>query len=434
MRGGGLASFGFLWAFALLSHQMSYGVARASLLDAGLTLAALTVMAVPAAPLLGLLAALHLATVVQHLPTVYNHWYFGGLVSLTLLLASGAAWWRGRGAPTRADAVLPAAFMPAARWGLLLLYFLSGLHKLNADFFDPAVSCAPVLYQGLRAGVPVLPDAPVMGPLAIGLTVLLELGLPVLLLVRRTRRAGVAAGILFHVLMAAAGYPRFSAIGLALLVLFVPSLPRPGPAFRGAAVATLLVAALLVPEQRDALFLWATLGLCGGLRALCLVPAADDPGEGPVSWRPALPALLGPALILCSGVTPYLGLGTDRALSMYSNLRTEGGRSNHFLIPADVQMASYQRDLVGLLESNAAPLARLAADRMLIPWAELRARLTEATSSSGRVSLTYLRNGRRFEVGSAASDSLLALPVSRFALKFLRFRPVESAGPRRCSV
>lgn len=412
---------------------MSYGVARASLPDAGLTLAALAVMVLPAAPLLGLLAALHVATVVQHLPAVYNHWFFGGLVSLTLLLASGAAWWRGRGVPPRAGAILPAAFAPAARWSLLLLYFLSGLHKLNADFFDPVVSCAPVLYRGLRAGVPLLPDAPVMGPLVIGLTVLLELGLPVLLLVPRTRRIGVAAGILFHVLMAAAGYPRFSATGLALLALFLPSLPRPGPAFRAAAVATLLVAALLVPDHRDALFLWATLGLCGGLLALCLVPAAGDPGKRAM-WRPALPAMLGPALILCSGVTPYLGLATDRAFSMYSNLRTEGGRSNHFLIPAQWQIASYQRDLVALLESNAPPLARLASDRMVIPWAELRARLTEATASPGRVSLTYLRNGRRYEVGSAASDSVLALPVSRLGLKFMRFRPVEPAGPRRCSV
>ncbi|HSE53456.1 MAG TPA: hypothetical protein VLB00_14800, partial [Gemmatimonadales bacterium] len=167
---------------------MAYGVARASLLDAGLTLAALAVMVLPATPLLGLLAALHVATVVQHLPAVYNHWFFGGLVSLTLLLASLAAWWRGRGSGTRAGDLLPVAFAPAARWSLLLLYFLSGLHKLNADFFDPVVSCASVLYRGLRAGLPVLPDAPVMDPLAIGLTVLLELGLPVLLLVRRTRR------------------------------------------------------------------------------------------------------------------------------------------------------------------------------------------------------------------------------------------------------
>ena len=65
---------------------MAYGVVRASLLDAGLTLAALGAMVLPTAPLLGLLSALHVATVVQHLPEVYNHWFFGGLVSLTLLL------------------------------------------------------------------------------------------------------------------------------------------------------------------------------------------------------------------------------------------------------------------------------------------------------------------------------------------------------------
>jgi hypothetical protein len=412
---------------------MAYGVARASLLDAGLTLAALAVMLLPAPPLLGLLAALHVATVVQHLPAVYNHWFFGGLVSLALLLAFLGAWWRGQGSWGRAGDLLPAAFAPAARWSLLLLYFLSGLHKLNADFFDPAVSCASVLYRGLRAGLPVLPDGPVMGPLAIGITVLLELGLPLLLLVPRTRRIAVVAGICFHVLMAAAGYPRFSATGLALLVLFLPSLPRPGPAFRAAAVAALLAASMLVPAQRDALFVWATLGLCGGVLALCFVPAGDD-REGAVSLRPALPALLGPSLILFAGLTPYLGLGTDRALSMYSNLRTEGGRSNHFLIPAGLQMASFQRDLVAVLGSSAAPLARLAADRMLIPWAELRARLTEATISSGRVSLTYLRNGRRYEVGSAATDSALALPVSRLPRKFIRFRAVEAEGPRRCSV
>ena len=413
---------------------MAYGVARASLLDTGLTLAALAVMVLPTAPLLGLLAALHVGTVVQHLPEVYNHWYFGGLVSFTLLLAFGAVWWRARGGGPRAGEALPAAFAPAARWSLLLLYGLSGLHKLNRDFFDPVVSCASVLYRGLRAGLPVLPDAPVMGPLAIGLTLAVELGLPVLLLVSRTRRSGVAAGILFHLLMAAAGYPRFSATGLALLVLFLPSLPRPAPAFRIGAVATLLAAAMLVPEQRDNLFLWATLGFCGGLLALCFVPGDPNSPHRAVAWRPALPAMLGPALILFSGLTPYLGLGTERALSMYSNLRTEGARTNHFLIPAGLQLAPYQADLVEPLQSSSAPLARLASDRMVIPWAELRARLTEATRSSGPVSLTYLRGSRRHETGSAASDSLLALPVSILQLKFMRFRAVERAGPRRCSV
>jgi hypothetical protein len=62
---------------------------------------------------------------------------------------------------------------------------------------------------------------------AIGGTLLLELGLPVLLLFPRTRLAGVLLAVPFHVALGLAGYPRFSALCLALLLLF---LPPPAPA------------------------------------------------------------------------------------------------------------------------------------------------------------------------------------------------------------
>jgi hypothetical protein len=414
---------------------VAYGAARASALDTGLTLAAVAVMALPASELLAILAAFHVAAVVQHLPTVYNHWYVSGLVSLTLLLAWVAAWWRARGGGGM-ERSLANTFAPAARWCLLLLYTISGFHKLNADFFDPVVSCASVLYQGLRAGVPGLPDWPVMGPISIALTIFVELGLPVLLLVPRTRRIGACIAIVFHVTMALAGYPRFSAAGIALLVFFLPRLPLPGVAVRTAAVAILLAVSRLAPAHRSTLFLWVTLGLCGVLLVLTLVPSRTVSGEGrAMPLRPTLPAILGPALILLSGVGPYVGLGTHRALGMYSNLRTEGGRSNHFLLPASLQIFSYQRDLVQVLRSSAPLLAQLADQGKVIPWIELRARLTEVTPRSGPgVSVTYLRGGKRYDVGSASDDSLLALPVSRFHRKFLRYRAAELAGPRRCTV
>jgi len=430
-----LAPFGFLWAFAVLHHQVAYGAARASALDTGLTLAALAVMVLPASPLLAILAAFHVATVVQHLPAVYNHWYVSGLVSLTLLLAWLAAWWRVRGGGGM-ERSLAETFAPPARWCLLLLYPISGFHKLNADFFDPAVSCASVLYQSLRAGVPGLPDWPVMGPISIGFTILVELGVPVLLLLPRTRRIGVCIAILFHVTMALAGYPRFSAAGIALLVFFLPRMPLPGPALRIGAVAILLAVSKLAPDHRSTLFMWATLGLCGVLFVLTLMPSRTGADGSPaMSLRPALPAILGPVLILLSGSAPYLGLGTHRALGMYSNLRTEGGRSNHFLLPASLQIFSYQRDLVQVLQSSAPQLAPLAEQGRVIPWTELRARLTEMTPPTGpEVSVTYLRGGKRYNIGSASDDSLLALPVSRLHLKFLRYRAVEPTGPRRCTV
>lgn len=431
--------FAFLWAFALLSHQVGYGMVRASFLDTALTFLAIAVMLLPGRPLLlGILAAVHLATIFHHFPGVYNHWYFAGLVSLSLVLACIAAWWHARrsGAPPTQQG-LWIAFAPVARWSLLLLYFLSGFHKLNGDFFDPDVSCASVLYQGLSGRLGGLPNPPGMGSLAIALTVAVELGLPVLLLIPRLRGVGVGVGALFHLVMAAAGYVRFSAAGVALLTLFLPGgLPILRPAHRIIVVAVLLPGVALASEGGETLFLWATVLLCLALLGLAVAARRTLPVRKPAApGRLAAAPMLGPALVLLSGIAPYLGLGTERAFSMYSNLRTEGGISNHFVIPAGLQMFSHQRDLVQVLRSSNPGLERLAAERLVIPFAELRARVTEAVSDSGPpVSLSYLRGTTRYETSSVLRDSVLDLPVSPLRIKFFRFRPVEAGGPRRCGV
>lgn len=418
---------------------MGYGVARASALDAALTLSTLIVMLLPGAPLLlGLLAAVHVVTVLQHLPSVYNHWYFAGFVSLALVLACASAWWQSRrnGAPPEQEAVR-IAFAPAARWCLLLLYFVSGFHKLNADFFDPGISCASELYGSLSGRLGGPPNTAAMGSLVIGVTVVVELGLPVLLLVPRFRRIGVGVGILFHLAMALAGYPRFSAAGIALLSLFLP-LGRLNfvPALRVAFVAALLAGSVLAPTGRDAIFLWAAVALGAAILAVTVAKPWPAPVRGaPGTRRPTAIAMLGPALVLVSGVFPYLGLGTDRAFSMYSNLRTEDGRSNHFIVPAALQVFAFQRDLVQVLRSSRPGLERLGADGLVIPFSELRARLTEEVSRTDSIiPLTYLRGATSYEVPSVMRDSILDLPVSSLRRKFLRFRPIEAAGPRRCGV
>ncbi|HEX7024838.1 MAG TPA: hypothetical protein VF187_08480 [Gemmatimonadales bacterium] len=405
---------------------MAYGAVRASWLDAGLTAAAFLVMVRPGLRLaVAGLAALHVAVVLAHLPGVYNHWYFAGLVSLSLLIASATG---------------PAGFLPAGRWSLLLLYGLGGFHKLNGDFLTPGVSCASVLYEGLRARVGLLPAAAGLGWLLILLTLATELGLPLLLARRRWRTAGVLTGLAFHLVMALAGYPRFSATGLALLTLFLPpSVIAWNARSRVAFAAGLAAAVALFPVVRDRLFLFITVALIVALfiRTVTLTRRLDAIPEEPAAsgLRGMGWAVIGPLLILASGLSPYLGLGTDRAFSMYSNLRTEGGRTNHLLIPARTQLFGLQRDLVPVLESDDPRLAELATRGMLVPFAELRATLSDAmTRSDSSVSVSYLRNGVRFDVPDAAGDTLLRLPVSPFARKFLRMRPVEAAGSRRCGV
>jgi len=403
---------------AILAHQGGYGAALSSRADAALTLAALAVLLWPRRrALLAGLAAIHLAVVGLYLPSVYNHWYFAALVSLALLAALLTA---------------PERFAAAGQASLVLLYAATGFHKLNRDFFDPTVSCATTLYGQLRAQVPWLPSAGTWDDALPAAVLAIELGLPVLLLVRRTRAFGVLLAVGFHILMALAGYPRFSATGGALLLLFLPpgSLAWPDSVRIAAAIAS-GVAVVLGQETADPFFLWISIGVLlviGAAAARQMLRTSAPRPAPPFGW-PGW-AAVGPALIVLSTLAPYLGLGTERAFAMYSNLRTEGGRSNHLLYSARWMPLGYQRDLVEVLES--------ADDRatpgLVVPFQELRARLSAAPADRGAGRLVFRRAGARIEVLPGMADSLLGLPVPRWQRKLLRFRAVELAGPRRCGV
>ena len=82
-----------------------------------------------------------------------------------------------------------------------------------------------------------------------------------------------------------------------------------------------------------------------GLILLFVILPKAPPARPTFSFRP-WPVLLVPLLTGLNGCSPYLGLKTETAFAMYSNLRTEGGQSNHLLVPAGVQLFGFQQDLV----------------------------------------------------------------------------------------
>jgi hypothetical protein len=65
------------------------------------------------------------------------------------------------------------------------------------------------------------------------------------------------------------------------------------------------------------------------------------------------------ALVGFNGLCPYLGLKTTLCYAMFSNLRTEGGTTNHLFIPASWQVFDVQQDLVTILDSSDDALAWL---------------------------------------------------------------------------
>ncbi len=128
-----------------------------------------------------------------------------------------------------------------------------------------------------------------------------------------------------------------------------------------------------------------------------------------------------PLLVFLNGAAPHLGLHTTATWAMFSNLRTEGGRSNHFLIPATAQIFGYQRDVVQIVRSSDEYLQ--SAARRYIPYFEVR-RHPDA-------SIVYVRRGVEYKFDRAADDpEFRAAPP--LAASLMVFRPVDRRLKQPC--
>lgn len=469
LRRRALVVFSVLWALHVQADYASYRawlVSEWSLLN---TVVSLFLLLRPSSVRrLGASAGCYMAAWFATLPRVPNHETIGAFVSLAILGALALRWRESAGAPERCYA----AFAPAARVTLLVMYFWAAFHKLNRDFlFEAEVTCAAHLYAGFRNLLPALPPVPDAVDLAMAWASLgVEALIPLLLLFRRTRVAGIALGWSFHSMLSfnpMSGFYNYTSLLFPLFLLFAPAgfyvyLPRVADAVldrlarlapsvctlvrrtRPAAVVFAISAAIglaLVPGVSNrapahaGLWLWAALclpltawvfaALAGYLRDAGTPVAARMIGEVGAGSRPPAPLWAIPALLVVWGATPYLGLKTENSLSMFSNLRTEVN-PNHLLVPEGWKLFSFQDDSVKVrwLERN----GRRSPPRepLQLPFEEFRTWLTR----HGVTRVAYERGGQTYEATPA--DDAALFETSPLRRKFLTFRPFTADGPMPC--
>lgn len=407
-------------------------------------------------------------------PFTPNHILFTLCVDLTLLAVLAPHL---RGAPERVPhGEVYAQIQSLLRIETLLLYGFAVFHKLNRDFFDPAVSCATDLLVRMQRRYPALPIGPEMRLFTVHGTLVVEAAIPVLLCFRSVRRFGILLGLGFHWILAAHqhhGLYSFSALMYAMLFTFVPAstvaavLDRLAREARLARVRSFfsaplssvrprwpLVGGALLPalglafacqkvassgDVMEALYdcvqvVW--LALAGGLISLYLATAfrRRSPERGAASSMrrvraPAL-ALAMPVVIAVHSFLPYLGLATVPCLSMFSNLRTEGTLSNHWIVPPGLKVFGFQDDLVQVLASNDKGLHKLAEKGLVIPYFEL-CRVVNGIEEP--LTLRFERSGRTFVFANALPGQRPGIQPTPWLLgKLLRFRPVDREGPMTC--
>lgn len=456
-----LALFAVLWALAAVWHLLGNTLTAPAWAQGFLALGVGLVLLRPGAPLpLAVLASGGLLTMWEEAPLLGNHWLLAGFVNLAILLAVGVGAARRR-VGDRAD--LADRLFPAARLSLLGFYAFAGFAKLNSSFFDRSVSCAVFYFHestssiglgGLHAGG----DAWVERGVIIA-TVLVELSIPLLLVVRRTRTVGVLLGLVFHSVLAvdrSHQFFDFSAVLFPLFVLFLPpssgtwvaervgsirarlALRHEGVPARAhlALVAVPVTAAVFVaidvvsPRWGVDIGWWPWQVYAAGMIGTTVAflrqhPAAAPPGH----LRPHhLLFLAVPLLVVFNGLTPYLELKTGYGWNMYANLQMVDGTSNHLIVRRSLPLTDEQKDLVRILDTNAPGLGRYVANGYGLTWRQLRAYLAKHP----RVRITYERGGETVALQQASDRPELVEPVPAWREKVQLFRAIDLEEPIRC--
>ena len=447
------ACLAFLLAAALLAHQLWWNGFEVLSPRFAVVLAALWTMLRPAsvARFLTLLAT-EAVVVGLDMPAVHSHVLLVLITALSVLAYAGARVSRTRRLPEAGE--LFARVAPFLRLQLVVVYLAAALSKLNSGFLDPATSCAAGLSARIAWFDPSLLDGAWRVAPAIWGTVLIELALPLLLAVPRTRLAGLVLGAGFHSVLALAGNVPFSALVLAFYVAFLPAdtpsrvravarlavwapLARSRAAFP-VAVGAWIAAAVLLDGERE-----LTAGLVGNGTRVGLVLAILAAGAvlvrglrsgGPPvrerrSLRPRHPVFaVGIAVLLLNCASPYLGFKTESSFAMFSNLQTEAGEWNHLLIPEAVRVLPHQDDLVRVLGSSDRALARRGGDGRLLVRYELERYLRLRPGADATVaSASGAREVRRLTAAGTPAPAGTWL-VDRVA----KFRDVRPPGARGC--
>ncbi len=346
---------------------------------------------------------------------------------------------------------------------LLLVYAAAAIAKMNTGFFDPGISCAASMSTRLPWLHPsFLPESWIVVASIWG-TVAVEVALPVLLAFRRSRLFGLALGGAFHAVLGLAGNVPFSALALALYVMFLPpdtptrlraiTATRPGlnrwarRALRAGrsrfvvpcALAFWLVGASVsthIPGTRPALISLGTslllvVAFAGGL---LLVLGLARGGSGRLlsrSLRLRNPVFVaGMLVLLVNSLSPYVGLKTESSFTMFSNLRTEAGRWNHLLIPEAVRIFPYQDHLVRIIASDDRALEATTRNGWRLVPSELERYLRAHPGTTATYVTTDMGGDAVHTVGPGSGSK--AVPTTRVLDRVVRFQAVPPPDRGGC--
>jgi hypothetical protein len=460
--------FSIIWCISTIFHQLTFtDWIRHSVLGWAVSIACLLYLFFPQRYLIFVFALFgHVVVVYNRLPFVANHMVFEFLLNVTITAAVIYYWIRSRTKePLSGDtpASIWQRYTPVAQVSLIIMYFYVVFHKLNTDFFDPAVSCGGELFEGMVhnfyltkigfIGRLYEEHALFLRAFSVYFTILSEIMIPVLLATRRFRNLGILFGLFFHIVLPFHGHIgiySFSALMYTLYVFFWDDVTfkrfyefyeKHALKIRAyfvfvfvAVVGAYFSGKWFLFNGSSTLFWFAYSVVYSYVFFFVARKSLFTAGETNQQYKTSI-LWFAVVVIFMNGTTPYLGLKTEMSYAMFSNLRTEDGKTNHFFIPATTQIFNYQKELVTIIDTDNNTLKNI--DRyehgdVHVVYFEF-VRLLNAEEGDFYVKARY--NGKEYYIKKEKgqfSETELDLHQNFFIKKAFRFRPVYTGEQSFC--
>ncbi|ALI99896.1 hypothetical protein [Rufibacter tibetensis] len=451
-----------LWAIASIFHMANFNGFSINLTFFLLTASAIGLMAKPSSTVrLLIFISLQMYQAATDMPRVSNHWILYTFVNLTIL--QSYVYLIIKRKSFYIDKVeLLETFAPLVRMELIALYFFAVFHKLNAGFFNTENSCAVEFLMLQNNYYNFLPSSKTLLTLNIYFTLVVETLIPLLICFRKTRYAGILLGLLFHLVLAynpLNGFYDFSSTVFALYFLFtsnsfsnkihtlyLKTIQRKSALkkrllqfnivnFAVFSLSILFVLFLINVYTRAFQdyfrhVLWTAYSLTFIIVFVLSMRKKEKSDNTRTFTFAHYSLLLFPVLVFLNGLSPYLGLKTESSYAMFSNLRTEGGITNHFIVPVSTQIFDYQKDVVQVVSSSDPFLQEVAQEGKMLVFLHFRKHVRKNLPAN----VTYIRNGvkQTFELSKAAHTHEL-LQSSYLLDKTMEFRAFHPSGEPPCS-
>ncbi len=331
------------------------------------------------------------------------------------------------------------------RVSLITIYFFSGFHKLNTDFFNPCVSCVNAINErlinnltGLNIKLPFQ-----FSYLFQCLTIFIEMILPFGLLWHKSRKITAISLLFFHFLLSIVCYADFSGLATFLIIGSIINFDENTNNNKYISAIRIYIFFTIFAVIVNAICLQSGFTLykryfyqgilfnIGWLYFIFIFFKNYKEKRSYFNYKHFFFLFILVLIISLWSMKTYIGLGNSGNLTMFSNLLTEENRSNHLIINTKkTKVFHFEEDNIFILKLDD-PIKKDSLVGFKIPIIEFKylSHQLAVKYPTINISCTLVYKNDTLVITDLKKSKF---NESKWWYRFINFRKIQPNAPNKC--